>query len=51
MLDDAERRLRERFAAYLSEKETQLVAADQWPFGASSFSASTTAAVWRTVPS
>ncbi|MGW9209742.1 alpha/beta fold hydrolase [Embleya sp. NPDC055664] len=44
-------RLREVFAADLSRKETQLMAAEQRPFSASSFTDATTAAAWRTIPS
>ncbi|MYS85360.1 alpha/beta fold hydrolase [Embleya scabrispora] len=44
-------RLRDVFAADLSKKETQLMAAEQRPFSASAFGDATTAAAWRTIPS
>ncbi|WTW99085.1 alpha/beta hydrolase [Streptomycetaceae bacterium NBC_01309] len=44
-------RFRDVFAADLSKKETQLMAAEQRPFSASSFADVTTAAAWRTIPS
>ncbi|MFD3558070.1 alpha/beta hydrolase [Streptomyces sp. NPDC058686] len=44
-------RLREVFAADLPEKETELMAAEQRPFSASSFTDTTTDAAWRTIPS
>jgi len=44
-------RLRVVFAADLPKKETQLMAAEQRPFSASSFTDVTTAAAWHTIPS
>ncbi|MGW1160307.1 alpha/beta fold hydrolase [Streptomyces sp. NPDC002519] len=44
-------RLRDVFAADLPEKETRLMAAEQRPFSASSFTDVTTAAAWHTIPS
>ncbi|WP_433454473.1 alpha/beta fold hydrolase [Streptomyces sp. CA-142005] len=44
-------RLRDVFAADLPEKTTQLMAAEQRPFSASSFTDVTTAAAWHTIPS
>ncbi|MGW1723435.1 alpha/beta fold hydrolase [Streptomyces sp. NPDC002306] len=44
-------RLRAVFAADLPQKETRLMAAEQRPFSASSFTDVTTAAAWHTIPS
>ncbi|MFZ3467985.1 alpha/beta fold hydrolase [Streptomyces sp. 4.24] len=44
-------RLREVFAADLPRKQTELMAAEQRPFSASSFGDATTEAAWRTIPS